>query len=172
MEKINTEKKYKILNWVSYFVLCLSLVAKDYFSINATLNTFPLISDVDMNPVLVFMMYALLNGLFVEFLSRFVCNTVMRVSFSDINKDKFVSVFKFIVVTANILVSFFNFMYFIMPYTFRLHSIIEIVSMAIVFSIIFAIIYKKYLNKKSAPVVFLSLAIPLGLYFVMIAIGG
>lgn len=172
MEKVNNETKYKVISVVSYLVVCLSIVAKDYYSMSLTVNTFPLIAGVSLSPALVYTMYALLQGFFVEFLSRFVCNSVIRVSFSTVNKNQFISVFKFIVAGVNVLLGFFNFLYFIKPYTFRLHAVIEVVALTVLFSIIYAVIYKKYLNKKSAPVIFLSLAIPLGIYFIMIAIGG
>ena len=173
----NKDTNFKVISYVTYFLLCLSIVAKDYFSISESINTLPYMQEINLqgvNPtaltVLTFALHSVLYALWVEVLSRFVCNSVMRVSFNTINKYQFISVFKGVVAGANLLIGAFNFMFFAMPFTFRLQPLIEILMLSITFLILYIIFYKKYLNKKSAPVIFLSLAIPLGLYFILLAV--
>ena len=174
---IKKDNKFKAISYISYFLLCFSIVAKDYFSISVSINTLPFMPEMSLSgvnqtalTVLTFALHSILYGLWVEILSRFVCNSIIRVSFSTINKYQFISIFKGIVAVANLLLGLFNLMYFAMPFTFRLQPLIEIIMLSITFVVMYVIFYKKYLNKKSAPVIFLSLAIPLGLYFILIAV--
>ncbi len=176
-QDIKKNNTYKTISYITYFLLCFSIVAKDYFSTSVSINTLPFMPEMSLagvNPtaltVLTFALHSILYALWVEILARFVCNSIMRVSFSTINKYQFISIFKGVVAVSNLLLGLFNFMYFAMPFTFRLQPLIEIIMLAITFAILYAIFYKKYLNKKSAPVIFLSLAIPLGLYFILIAV--
>ena len=175
----NSESNLKIMSCISFIVLCFSMVAKDYYQISATINTLPYYSNlsIDFNSinavmlsVMVFMGYAILYSGIIEILSRFVGSSIIRVSFKSINKYRFITIFKLIVAGANFIMGCFNFMYFDMPFTFSLQPIIEMIVLSVTFAIIFAICYKKYLNKKSAPVIFLSMALPLSIYFIVLAI--
>ena len=173
-------KKQKSLNWlsyVSYFVLCFTIVAKDYFAISMSINTLPYLDafgELNVDPtvmtVMTFALHSILYALWVELFARFVYNSIARVSFSNVERYKFISIFKFIVAGVNMLLGLFNIMYFMYPFTFRLSAVIEVVVLTITFSIMYLIFYKKYLNKKSAPVIFLSMALPLAVYFIILAI--
>ncbi len=176
---LKSEKTMKIFSYLTFFLLCLSIAAKDCFSINSTINTLPYMSNfvIDITSanivgasVMVYIFYSLIYGAIVEILSRFVCNSITRVSFNQVYKYRFITIFKLVVITANLVIACFNFMYFNLPFTFKLQPVIEISFLAITFGIIYAICYKKYLNKKSAPVIFMSMALPLSIYFIMVAI--
>ncbi len=176
---VKSEKTMKVFSHITFILLCLSIAAKDCFSINSTINTLPYMSNLAIDvtsanivgaSVLVYIFYGLIYGAMVEILSRFVCNSIIRVSFNEVNKYRFISTFKLVVTVANLLLALFNVMYFYLPFTFKLQPVIEIVFLAVTFSVIYAICYKKYLNKKSAPVIFMSMAMPLSIYFIMVAI--
>lgn len=176
---INSDKSLKILSYVSFFVLCLSLIAKDYFDLASTINTLPYYTDISIDltsanitivTIGMFLIYALMYGGLIEILSRFVANSIIRVSFAEVKKYKFISSFKFILAIANFILALFNIMYFSLPFTFRLEPVITIVVLALTFGVMYAVIYKKYLNQKSAPVVFMSMALPLAIYFIVLAV--
>lgn len=175
----DSESNLRLLSYFTFMLLCLSMVVKDFYQVSVTINTLPYYSDLSVDltnvnatwiSVFVFAGYALLYGGIVEILSRFVANSIMRVSFNTINKYKFISVFKLILTGVNLLIGCFNFMYFEMPFTYSLQTIVEIVFLSVTFAVMFVIFYKKYLNKKSAPVIFLSMALPLSIYFIFLAI--